>query len=274
MSIGLGHLYIVIGSISFLTCVVTLLVLIKKFLAQPPPSFFSYSDIIASSLFSLALLMDGVIALVPAVSNVDECYHLKLLYGLFVVAIVTGFFSVLGMSIERFHVFAVVRDYSTIKRKFSIIWFLSSWTLSIVFVIILLPQIRDTDPHPHFRGASAGYNQEHKFVPASAIFPGPHSVTPYGGHNQGNQQSPVTNIIKVCVEDIVPSTPQIQNMSAQHQRRQNNKMMYHREKSANLESNPDRGENISKKRCPPEKSFPENSQNHFGSLNKERFDFA
>ena len=51
-------------------------------------------------------------------------------------------------------------------------------------------------------------------------------------------------------------------------------MMYHREKSANLESNPDRGENISKKRCPPEKSFPENSQNHFGSLNKERYDFA
>lgn len=51
-------------------------------------------------------------------------------------------------------------------------------------------------------------------------------------------------------------------------------MMYHREKSANLESNPDRGENISKKRCPPEKSFPENSQNHFGSLNKERFDFV
>ena len=49
MSIGLGHLYIVIGSISFLTCVVTLLVLIKKFLAQPPPSFFSYSDIIASA---------------------------------------------------------------------------------------------------------------------------------------------------------------------------------------------------------------------------------
>ena len=55
----------------------------------------------------------------------------------------TGFFSVLGMAIERFHMFAVVRDYSAIKRKFSIIWFLSSWTLSIVFVIILLPQIRD-----------------------------------------------------------------------------------------------------------------------------------
>ena len=63
--------------------------------------------------------------------------------GVFVVAIVTGFFSVLGMAIERFHMFAVVRDYSAIKRKFSIIWFLSSWTLSIVFVIILLPQIRD-----------------------------------------------------------------------------------------------------------------------------------
>ena len=67
------------------------------------------------------------------------------------VAIVTGFFSVLGMAIERFHMFAVVRDYSAIKRKFSIIWFLSSWTLSIVFVIILLPQIRDqvTCSHDH-----------------------------------------------------------------------------------------------------------------------------
>ena len=273
MSIGLGHLYIVIGIISFLTCVVTLFVLIKKFLAQPPPSFFSYSDIIASSLFSLALLMDGVIGLVPAVSNIDECYHLKLLYGLFVVAIVTGFFSVLGMSIERFHVFAVVRDYSTIKRKFSIIWFLSSWTLSIVFVIILLPQIRDNDPHPHFRGASAGY-QQHKFVPASAIFPGPHSVTPYDVHNQtaGHQQSPVTSdfIIEGCIEDIVPNTPQIQNMSSQDQRRQNDKMMYHRE-SASLEINRDSKENVSKKRCPPEKSFPENSQNAFGSLNEERF---
>ena len=269
MSIGLGHLYIIIGSISFLACVATLLVLIKKFLAQPPPSFFSYSDIIASALFSLALLLDGVIGLVPALSE-RACYHLKALYGLFVVAIVTGFFSVLGMSIERFHVFAVVRDYSTIKRKFSIIWFLSSWTLSIVFVIILLPQIRDNNLHPNFRGANVGpFGQEHKVVSASAIFPGPHSATPYGGQagqgQIGHQKSTVVEIIEGCVEDIVPSAPQIQNMSVQHQRRQNDKMMYHRI-SPKLNINRDVEENISKKRCPPEKSFVENSQNSFGSL--------
>ena len=267
MSIGLGHLYIIIGSISFLACVVTLLVLIKKFLAQPPPSFFSYSDIIASALFSLALLLDGVIGLVPALSE-RKCYHLKLLYGLFVVAIVTGFFSVLGMSIERFHVFAVVRDYSTIKRKFSIIWFLSSWTLSIVFVIILLPQIRDNDPHPNFRTAGEGYTgQEHKFVPASAIFPGPHSATPYDGSSQaGHQHSPEADIIEGCIEDIILSVPTTQNTSAQQQSRQNDKMMYHREKNPNSNVNLDVEENVSKKRCPPEKSFPETSQNSFGSL--------
>ena len=192
-------------------------------LAQPPPSFFSYSDIIASTLFSLALLLDGVIGLVPALSE-RKCYHLKALYGLFVVAIVTGFFSVLGMSIERFHVFAVVRDYSTIKRKFSIIWFLSSWTLSIVFVIILLPQIRDNNLHPNFRGANVGsytYSQEHKVVSASAIFPGPHSATPSDGQagqgQIGHQKSTAVDIIEGCVEDIVPSGPQIQNMSVQHQ---------------------------------------------------------
>ena len=76
-----------------------------------------------------------------------SCYHFKLLFGLFVVAIVTGFYSVLGMAIERFHqLCAIVRDQQDIRRKFSVFWFLSSWTLSIVFVVILLPQIQD---HSH-----------------------------------------------------------------------------------------------------------------------------
>ena len=261
MSITLGHLYIIIGSISFLACVVTFLVLIKKFLAHPPPSFFSYSDIIASALLSLALLLDGVVGLVPAVSD-RTCYHFKLLYGLFVVAIVTGFFSVLGMAIERFHMFAVVRDYSTIKRKFSIIWFLSSWTLSIVFVIILLPQIRDHEPRarPHFRGAKVGYG---KFVPASAIFPGPHTVniTTYGqgGAETGDQHYLEAEIIEGCNVDISLSEPQ--NMSAQHRRRQNDKMLYYLEKRQN-KSNANK---FSKKHCPPEKSFPEESQTAFGN---------
>ena len=142
MTLKLATLYIILGSISFIACVLTFVVLIKKFIDRPlPHCFFSYSDTIASALLSLALLLDGIIGLVPAIVQ-QSCYHFKLLNGLFVVAIVTGFFSVLGISIERFHMFAVVKDYSAIRRKFSIFWFLSSWTLSIVFVIILLPQIQ------------------------------------------------------------------------------------------------------------------------------------
>ena len=146
MTLKLATLYIILGSISFIACILTFVVLIKKFIDRPlPHCFFSYSDTIASALLSLALLLDGIIGLVPAIVQ-QSCYHFKLLNGLFVVAIVTGFFSVLGISIERFHMFAVVKDYSAIRRKFSIFWFLSSWTLSIVFVIILLPQIQDKEP--------------------------------------------------------------------------------------------------------------------------------
>ena len=146
MTLKLATLYIILGSISFVACILTFVVLIKKFIDRPlPHCFFSYSDTIASALLSLALLLDGIIGLDPAIVQ-QSCYHFKLLNGLFVVAIVTGFFSVLGISIERFHMFAVVKDYSAIRRKFSIFWFLSSWTLSIVFVIILLPQIQDKEP--------------------------------------------------------------------------------------------------------------------------------
>ena len=149
MTLKLATLYIIVGSISFFACILTFILLIKKFLDRPfLHCFFSYSDTIASSLFSLALLLNGIIGLVPSIVQ-QSCYHFKLLNGLFVVAIVTGFFSVLGISIERFHMFAVVRDYTTIRRKFSIFWFLSSWTLSIVFVIILLPQIQDEEPVSH-----------------------------------------------------------------------------------------------------------------------------
>ena len=102
MPFNLATLYIIIGSISFIASVVTMVILVKKFIDQPAAhGFFSYSDTIASGLLSLGLLLDGVIAVVPSISG-SSCYHLKLLYGLFVVAIVTGFFSVLGMAIERF----------------------------------------------------------------------------------------------------------------------------------------------------------------------------
>ena len=129
----LASLYIILGSISFITSVVTLGVLIKKFIEQPAAhGFFVYSDTIASALLSLGLLLDGVkqskhiklasasdsmglstittncyadtsppyrevqvISLKPSLAD-ENCYQFKLLYGLFVVAIITGFFSVLG----------------------------------------------------------------------------------------------------------------------------------------------------------------------------------
>ena len=239
MTINLATLYIIIGSVSFSACVGTFLVLIKKFIEQPPPHcFFSYSDIIASSLLSLALLLDGVIGLVPDMTD-KSCYHLKLLYGLFVVAIVTGFFSVLGMSIERFHMFAVVRDYSAIKRKFSIIWFLSSWTLSIVFVIILLPQIHDNlNENKNFHQVITKIlnNDEPNYVPASDVFPGPHSeefnITPY-------DHAEVT-----C-----------QEVNHDIKQRQNDRILL---KIKNITTE-DMGLNVSKKGCPP-RSFAEHSQ--------------
>ena len=60
------------------------------------------------------------------------------------------------MAIERFQAFAVFKNHRHITRwlggvarlcrKFSIGWFLSSWTLAILFVMILLPQIQETEP--------------------------------------------------------------------------------------------------------------------------------
>ena len=105
---NLANLYIIIGAISFVTSVVTTIVLGTKFINQPAAhGFFSYSDTMASALFSLGLLLDGVLK--PA-ELTDHCYKFYLIYGLFVVPIITGFFSVLGTAIERFQAFAVYRD--------------------------------------------------------------------------------------------------------------------------------------------------------------------
>ena len=52
-------------------------------------------------MMSLGLLLDGVLA---HVQFGKPCYQYKLIYGLFIVAIVTGFLSVLGLAIERFQV--------------------------------------------------------------------------------------------------------------------------------------------------------------------------
>ena len=106
---NLANLYIIIGAISFVTSVVTTIVLGTKFINQPAAhGFFSYSDTMASALFSLGLLLDGVLK--PGDLLNDDCYKFYLIYGLFVVPIITGFFSVLGTAIERFQAFAVYRD--------------------------------------------------------------------------------------------------------------------------------------------------------------------
>ena len=97
----LANLYIIVGAISFVTSVITAIVLVTKFINQPVAhGFFSYSDILSSALLSLGLLLDGFIPFTPSFDV--PCYQYALVYSLFVVPIVTSFFSVLGMAIERF----------------------------------------------------------------------------------------------------------------------------------------------------------------------------
>jgi hypothetical protein len=78
---------------------------------------------------SLGLLLDGVLYLLPREET--PCYQYKLIYGLFIVPLITSFFSVLGMAIERFQAFALYRDRRKLTRRFSIAWFMSSWTLGM-----------------------------------------------------------------------------------------------------------------------------------------------
>ena len=155
---SLANLYIIVGAISFVTSIITAIVLVTKFINQPVAhGFFSYSDILASALLSLGMLLDGFIPFTPTFDV--PCYqvagellptcpilifcHLQyaLVYSLFVVPIVTSFFSVLGMAIERFQAFAVYRDTSVMSKKFSIAWFVASWLIAVCFVVILLGKV-------------------------------------------------------------------------------------------------------------------------------------
>ena len=164
----LANLYIIVGTISFVVSIVTAIVLVTKFINHPVAhGFFSYSDILASSLLSLGLLLDGFIPFSPIFDV--PCYQYTLIYSLFVVPIVTSFFSVLGMAIERFQAFAVYRDTSVMSRKFSIAWFLSSWLIAVCFVLILFGQFEMNIDTKINKGERVHY------VPASQIFPGPHS---------------------------------------------------------------------------------------------------
>ena len=92
-----------------------------------------------SALMSLGLLLDGILGIQGKQGT--ACYQYKIIYGLFVMPIITSFYSVLGMSIERFQAFALYRDRRKFTRKFSIAWFMASWTLAVCFFVILLAQI-------------------------------------------------------------------------------------------------------------------------------------
>ena len=165
----LANLYIIVGTISFVVSIVTAIVLVTKFINQPVAhGFFSYSDILASSLLSLGLLLDGFIPFSPIFEV--PCYQYILIYSLFVVPIVTSFFSVLGLAIERFQAFAVYRDTTVMSRKFSIAWFISSWLIAVCFVLILKGQFEDNVDSKMMLEVEA-----QRIVPASQIFPGPHS---------------------------------------------------------------------------------------------------
>ena len=177
-AMSLANLYIFVGAISFVTSIVTAIVLVTKFINQPVAhGFFSYSDILASALLSLGLLLDGCIPF----SIYVPCYQYGLVYSLWVLPIVTSFLSVLGMAIERFQAFAVYRDTSVISKKFSIAWFVASWLIAVCFVVILLGQFSNKEDmnNPCVVVDHKQIPSVHgRLVPASQIFPGPHSQPP------------------------------------------------------------------------------------------------
>ena len=76
---------------------------------------------------SLGLLLDGILYLLPDYDT--PCYQYKLVYGLFIIPMITSFFSILGLSIERFQTFALYRDRRRLTKRFSVAWFMASWTL-------------------------------------------------------------------------------------------------------------------------------------------------
>ena len=180
VDMNLSNLYIIVGAISFVTSVITAIVLVTKFINQPVAhGFFSYSDILSSVLFSLGLLLNGVLPFAPIFDV--PCYQYVLVYSLFVVPMITSYFSVLGMAIERFQAFAVYRDTSVMSKKFSIAWFVASWLIAICFVVILLGQLDDkgelTEDSEQLSNQPFLKDRGQNFVLASQIFPGPHSVS-------------------------------------------------------------------------------------------------
>ena len=64
VDMNLSNLYIIVGAISFVTSVITAIVLVTKFINQPVAhGFFSYSDILSSVLFFILLFYSIIILL-------------------------------------------------------------------------------------------------------------------------------------------------------------------------------------------------------------------
>ena len=75
----------------------------------------------------------------------ESCYEWNMIsyYGLCIIPIVTSFFSILGMSIERFQTFALYRDRRRLTKRFSVVWFTASWFLAFCFLVVLISQLED-----------------------------------------------------------------------------------------------------------------------------------
>ena len=103
---------------------------------------FFMNQLIFSALFSLGLFLSGIQEFYP-IKPGKPCYHYELIYGLYIVPIITSYFSVLGMAIERFQSFALYthKDRRILTRRFSISWSITSWTLAFCFFVMFLSQI-------------------------------------------------------------------------------------------------------------------------------------
>ena len=103
---------------------------------------FFMNQLIFSTLFSLGLFLSGIQEFYP-IKPGKPCYHYELIYGLYIIPIITSYFSVLGMAIERFQSFALYtnKDRRILTRRFSISWSITSWTLAFCFLVMFLSQI-------------------------------------------------------------------------------------------------------------------------------------
>ena len=173
-----------------------------------------------SALMSLGLLLDGILGIQGKQGT--ACYQYKIIYGLFIIPIITSFYSVLGMSIERFQAFALYRDRRKFTRKFSIAWFMASWTLAVCFLVILLAQIVENNggvPEDQ-RGGSKDRDvitvpdlhqpsNYHISLSDMDLFPGPHSYNGVTASNVAKEDITTTATTTVMMTSTTESVSSI-----------------------------------------------------------------